>query len=98
MLDKIKWLGHSSFMIETHLRIYIDPWKLKVSAPADIILVSHPHFDHLVVEDINKIRQPNTVIITTADGVKEIKGKTVILLPGEKTSVEDIIIEGVPAY
>lgn len=100
MLDKIKWLGHASFMIEAHQRIYIDPWKLKVFAPADIILVSHPHFDHLSVEDINKISQPNTVVITTADGVKEIKikGKTIALLPGEKTTVEDIVIEGVPAY
>ena len=48
MLGKIHWLGHDSFRLDGTVTIYIDPWKLPAGLPpADLILVTHEHFDHL---------------------------------------------------
>jgi L-ascorbate metabolism protein UlaG (beta-lactamase superfamily) len=55
MLEKIKWLGHSSVKIEAEKIIYIDPWKLKSNQKADLILISHG--DHLSPADIRKIQK-----------------------------------------
>ena len=50
---KIKYLGHSCFMIETSdgVSILTDPYKgvgyeLPENLQADITLISHAHFDH----------------------------------------------------
>jgi len=46
MAVKITWLGHASIKIEHGQKIiYIDPWKVK-GPKADIILITHSHFDH----------------------------------------------------
>ena len=67
MIEKLKWLGHASFRIEGSKIVYIDPWKLKTNDKADIILVSHSHFDHLSVDDIKRIQKDTTVIVAPAD-------------------------------
>lgn len=52
---KITWLGHAAFLIETNgLRVVNDPYSTAddriryqpISMPADIVTVSHDHFDH----------------------------------------------------
>ena len=99
MIEKLKWLGHASFLIDSDVKIYIDPYDLKQGLPeADIILVTHPHYDHLSVADINKIVKDDTVIIspTGAEGVK--KGKVEKIKAGEKKEVKGVKIEAVPAY
>lgn len=72
----IKWLGHSGFLIKTNFgNIYIDPFKLKeeeyslegISDKADIIFITHSHFDHCSIEDIRKIVKEGTMIICPAD-------------------------------
>ena len=56
----IHWLGHSSFRIEDGAtQIYIDPWKLASNAPkADVIFITHAHYDHFSKEDISKKEWP----------------------------------------
>ena len=52
----IKWLGHSGFLLENSKIIYVDPFKICSGLPkADIILLTHSHYDHCSVEDIEKI-------------------------------------------
>ncbi|MEK6885419.1 MAG: MBL fold metallo-hydrolase [Nanoarchaeota archaeon] len=69
---EIKWLGQSGFQIKTGngKRVYIDPYKISdkfVSEPADIIFITHSHYDHCSIEDIQKISNNGTIIVCPAD-------------------------------
>ncbi|MEM1557934.1 MAG: MBL fold metallo-hydrolase, partial [Thermoproteota archaeon] len=69
---KIYWLGHAGFRIVGGGKtIYIDPYKIKGGPTADVILVTHNHFDHFSVDDIKKISGSNTIIV----GPKECEAK-----------------------
>lgn len=99
LIEMIHWLGHDSFRIEASARIYIDPWNLPAdSPPADIILVSHEHFDHLSTDDIESIRTDETVVVANASAAPNIKLPVRILNPGEEVTHRDVRIQGLPAY
>jgi len=98
MIEKVKWLGHATFKIEAAKVIYIDPWKIKKPDKADIVLVSHPHFDHLSEEDIEKLQKESTVVVAPADCKEKITGDFRPIAPGEKVSVDGVEIEAVPSY
>ncbi|MBN2398050.1 MAG: MBL fold metallo-hydrolase [Deltaproteobacteria bacterium] len=98
MMENIVWLGHSSVRIDGEKVIYIDPWKLTDPKRADLILISHSHYDHLSLEDIAKIQKDDTVIITTKDSAARLSGDVRIVKPGDVLQVEGISVEAVPAY
>ena len=98
MLKNIHWLGHDTFKITGEKVIYTDPFKIKKADSADIILITHEHYDHCSPEDVKKIQGPNTVIVTVADCAKKLSGKIKIVKPGDKINVEGIKIEAVPSY
>ena len=100
---KISWLGHDSFRIKNGKTIIIDPFKLR-STPdkADILLISHEHFDHLSLDDIKKVVTENTTIVTIPAVKKELSSLKVkevkVAKPGDKVKIGDISIDLVPAY
>ncbi len=100
---KISWLGHDSFRIKNGKTIIIDPFKLRsTSDKADILLISHEHFDHLSLDDIKKVVNENTIIVTIPAVKKELSSLKVkevkAAKPGDKLKIGDISIELVPAY
>jgi L-ascorbate metabolism protein UlaG (beta-lactamase superfamily) len=99
VLSKIHWLGHATTRIDASKVIYIDPWKLKDNAKkADIILITHDHFDHCVPSDVKKIQKADTTIVTVKDCAGKLSGDVKIVKPGDKLNVKGIDIETVPAY
>lgn len=98
MLDRIKWLGHASVRIEAEKVIYIDPWKIGDTPKADLILITHSHYDHFSPDDIRKIQKEDTVIIAAADLENKLSGNVQFLKPGDRTKAQGIEVEAVPAY
>jgi L-ascorbate metabolism protein UlaG (beta-lactamase superfamily) len=94
----LTWLGHASFKLKAGEKIiYIDPWKVKKDE-ADLILITHSHFDHLSPDDVRRVQKKETVIVATRDSASKVKGDIRIMKPGEKITVDDIEIETIPAY
>jgi len=55
MVKEIHWLGHDTFKITGEKVIFTDPFKIKKRDKADIILITHEHYDHCSPEDVKKI-------------------------------------------
>ena len=98
---KLFWIGHSSFYIKgKDTTIFIDPFRVgKTSLKADIILITHPHFDHFSREDIEKVSKDGTVIVASEGTIEGKEDEnSYIARPGFKTKILDIGVEAVPAY
>ena len=100
---KISWLGHDSFKIKNGKTVIIDPFKIRpTSDKADILLISHEHFDHFSLDDIKKVVNQNTTIVTIPAVKKDLSGLQVkevrAVKPGDKLKIGDVSIEVVPAY
>jgi L-ascorbate metabolism protein UlaG (beta-lactamase superfamily) len=101
---EIEWLGHAAIKVFGEKIIYIDPFQLKEAEKADIILVTHGHYDHCSIADIRQIAKNDTVVVATPDcqsklspdktGVADVR----IVCPGMKIDVYGIRIETIPAY
>lgn len=98
MIKNIHWLGHDTFKITGDKVIFTDPFRIKKKDSADIILITHEHYDHCSLDDIKKLQGPDTIIVATADCAKKLSGNIKIIKPGDKINVEGIEIEAVPAY
>lgn len=100
ILNNLDWLGHDCFRLRAAGQVlYFDPFQLSGKLPqADIILVSHDHFDHCSPEDIKKISSESTVIITEPQSATKLSGNIKTLAPGEQITSGPFIIEAVPAY
>ena len=100
-MEKIRWFGHASFKLSGEKIIYIDPWKIQDEETADIILISHSHYDHLSLEDIKKITSQETDILITPDcqsKLRDVLGKVTLICPGKKYNIKNILIETTPSY
>jgi L-ascorbate metabolism protein UlaG (beta-lactamase superfamily) len=99
LLEGVTWLGHASFkIVAPEGVIYIDPWELKSHEPADLILITHDHYDHLSPDDVQRISKPDTTIVTIAAAAAKLKGDVRKVKAGDKLTVKGMQIEAVPAY
>ncbi len=95
-------IAHDAFRIGGSKLIYTDPFKISKRDEADIVLVSHNHFDHLSLEDLEKVCAPGTTIVASPGceaGIRSLKVKEKRFLdPDAKYTVGKVVVETVPAY
>jgi L-ascorbate metabolism protein UlaG (beta-lactamase superfamily) len=100
-LSFLKWNGHASFLLTLNGKnVYIDPFNLgAASAHADIILITHPHFDHLSEKDIARIADRKTGVFVPKDSIGKVPvGDVVGVEPNRHYSFNGIEFDTVPAY
>lgn len=99
---KIKWLGHDSFGIIGNVTIMIDPFKITKKEKADLILISHNHFDHLSVDDLKNLSTKDTSIVAAKECIEMLKGfdfkEKIGISPGEEKTVRGVKIKSIRAY
>lgn len=105
MLENIEVLYHSSIRISNNKVIYIDPFKIdKNYNDADIVFITHDHYDHYSDEDIDKVINENTTIIIPEKLLTKLlkkginKNAIITVEPNEKYMVQGIKFETIPSY
>ncbi len=98
-LTQIRWLGHDGFAVTgTDRTLVFDPYQIRDPAAADLVLVTHPHYDHCSPADIDRVRRAETVIVTEAESAGKLQGDVRVMAPGDRIQVGPVVIEAVPAY
>ena len=105
MLENIEVLYHSSIRISNNKVIYIDPFKIdKNYNDADIVFITHDHYDHYSDEDIDKVINENTTIIIPEKLLTKLlrkginKNAIITVEPNEKYMIQGIKFETIPSY
>ena len=105
MLDNIEVLYHSSIRINKEKTIYIDPFKIDRNFnDADIIFITHDHYDHYSEEDIDKVINENTTIIIPDELLTKLlrkginKNAIITVEPNKNYMVQGIKFETISAY
>ena len=105
MLENIEVLYHSTIRISKNKVIYIDPFKIdKDYNDADIVFITHDHFDHYSEEDIDKVINENTTIIIPKELLTKIlrkginKNAVITVESNKEYMVQGIKFETIPAY
>lgn len=105
MLENIEVLYHSSIRINKEKTIYIDPFKIDRNYnDADIVFITHDHYDHYSEEDIDKVINENTTIIIPEELLTKLlrkginKNAIITVEPNERYMVQGIKFETIPAY
>ena len=109
---QITWTGHDGFRIRgtnsqnNQVTVYIDPYQLaskyQKKNDADVVLLTHDHFDHLSTDDLKQIINNNTSILSATECVEKLAGLKVKEISGikrgEKSIIKGLTIEAVHAY
>ena len=105
MLENIEVLYHSSIRINKEKTIYIDPFKIdKNYNDADIVFITHDHYDHYSEEDIDKVINENTTIIIPEELLTKLlrkginKNAIITVEPNKNYMVQGIKFETISAY
>lgn len=99
MLDRFVWFKQASYQWRGDgLMVYIDPWGVTRPDPADVIFITHAHYDHFSLEDIERIRKADTRIVAPHDIAQELSGDVLAVRPGDSIDVSGIRGEAVRAY
>jgi len=105
---RFNWLGHDGFKlsVEGKTNIYIDPYQISNTYhnknDANIVLISHNHFDHLSLDDLRHIMGNKTTVVAANECIEQLKSLSMAdikgVAPGETLTIDGFSIETVLAY
>jgi L-ascorbate metabolism protein UlaG (beta-lactamase superfamily) len=99
MIDRFTWFKQSAYLWRGDgLTVYIDPWGVTTPDPADVVVITHAHFDHFDLDDIEKIKTPDTMFVAPPDVAKELSGNVTVVRPGDSLQAGGVKGRVVPAY
>lgn len=94
----VRKLNHSGFIIKDKgLNIFIDPFEVDCREKADIILITHPHFDHYSIDDINRICKDDTKIVCPGKNFYRLD-ECMDIKPWEEMKFGECKVIAVPSY
>ena len=102
--DQIQVNSQSSIRIEGSKTVYFDPFQIRGEAhDADVICVTHSHYDHFDPDSIEKIMKADTVLVApasmSADLKKIAQAKEIQLVsPGDEIRIGELAVSAVPAF
>lgn len=96
---EVTWYGHASFRLACPQNVvYIDPWKLTIEPhDADVVFVSHSHYDHCSPPDIAKVSTDETIVVAPAETLAQLHLANAIT-PDERIYIKGVQVETVAAY
>jgi len=99
VLEHLTWFQQSAYRWQHDgITVYIDPWGVSGDAPADVIFITHAHYDHYSPDDIARVKTAETMVVAPHDVAAEISGNVIAVAPGDVVTVAGIRAEAVPAY
>lgn len=99
--ETLIWFKHAAFLYMGSVKIYFDPWEIDDAyGKADIILVTHAHYDHFSPETITALSTDKTIVISPPDVGNKILGirANVFIKPKQTIKIDTLTIQGVHAY
>jgi L-ascorbate metabolism protein UlaG (beta-lactamase superfamily) len=105
-MENIKWFGHASFSFtdaNANKIYYVDPFDLTAAEleKADLVFVTHAHYDHFSQADLEKIIKEDTIIIAPPDILAKIDRAgelKQIVQPNKSYEIKGFNFQTVPAY
>ena len=105
MLENIEVLCHSCIRFNKGEVIYFDPFKIEKNYnDADVIFITHDHYDHYSEEDIDKVVKKESIIVAPEDLLTKLlkkgfkKENIIMVTPNKEYTVKGIKFKTIPAY
>src|SRR5205823_14789357 len=91
LVDAVEWLGHSGFRIRAGRSfVYIDPYRVGDGPEADLILITHDHYDHFSPQDVDRLAGRRTAFIAPAAVAERVSGDVRSIAAGESHEPEGL--------
>src|SRR3954462_11240377 len=95
LIEALDWIGHAGFRVRVgRATVYIDPYRVPDDAPpADLILITHGHYDHFAPQDVEKLTKRETWLVGPAAVPERVSAQVPGIGPGE--TLDDELVRGI---